>query len=91
MDHFFCFVTRLAIFYHFYLSIFLEHEQEIKKILCSALNLFTVTVTVIYQMLFATGWSGDTTMDFLVGGESFRNSLIKLAGTCKSLRNICKY
>ena len=91
MDHFFCFVTRLAIFYHFYLSIFLEHEQQIKKILCSALNLITVTVTVIYQMLFATGWSGDTTMDFLVGGESFRNSLIKLAGTCKSLRNICKY
>lgn len=42
-------------------------------------------------MLFATGWSGDTTVDFLVGGESFRNSLIKLAGTCKSLRNICKY
>ena len=42
-------------------------------------------------MLFATGWSGDSSIDFLVGGEAFRPSLVKLAGSCKSLRNVCKY
>jgi hypothetical protein len=43
------------------------------------------------QMLFATGWTGDSTIDFLVGGEAFRPSLVALAENCKSLRNVCKY
>ena len=42
-------------------------------------------------MLFATGWTGDSTIDFLVGGEAFRPSLVALSENCKSLRNVCKY
>jgi non-ribosomal peptide synthetase component F len=44
-----------------------------------------------YEMLFATGWKGDPTIDFLVGGEAFRPSIIPLAKNCRSLRNVCKY
>ena len=41
-----------------------------------------------YEMLLATGWTGDITIDFLVGGEAFRPSLLELAERCKSLRNV---
>jgi surfactin family lipopeptide synthetase A len=41
-----------------------------------------------YEMLFATGWLGDKTIDFLVGGEAFRPSIVPLAGASKSLRNV---
>jgi non-ribosomal peptide synthetase component F len=43
-----------------------------------------------YEMLFATGWKGDPSIDFLVGGEAFRPSIIPLAKNCRSLRNVCK-
>lgn len=41
-----------------------------------------------FEMLFATGWTGDESTDFLVGGEAFRPSILKLAEKSKSLRNV---
>ncbi len=45
-----------------------------------------------YEMMLATGWKGDPFIDFLVGGEAFRPSLLpitdKAGGRCKSLRNV---
>jgi non-ribosomal peptide synthetase component F len=45
-----------------------------------------------YEMVLANGWKGDPFIDFLVGGEAFRPSLLpitdKAGGRCKSLRNV---
>jgi amino acid adenylation domain-containing protein len=41
-----------------------------------------------FEMLFASGWTGDPDIDFLVGGEAFRPSLVPLAHNCRSLRNV---
>jgi non-ribosomal peptide synthetase component F len=44
-----------------------------------------------YEMMLATGWTGDGSIDFLVGGEAFRPSLLPLTHNCKSFRNVCKF
>ena len=41
-----------------------------------------------YEMFFAIGWTGDKGIDFFVGGEAFRPSLLKLVDNCRSLRNL---
>eukprot|EP01041_Mallomonas_annulata_P012877 gene12877-27158_t len=41
-----------------------------------------------YEMMLATGWTGDKNIDFLVGGEAFRPSLLPLVTHSRSLRNI---
>ena len=51
------------------------------------LNFFQATPTT-YDMLFAIGWAGDPNVDFLVGGEAFRPSLIKAVRNCHSFRNV---
>lgn len=50
-------------------------------------NVFQATPTT-YEMMLATGWRGDQNIDFLVGGEAFRASLLPLLGTCRSIRNV---
>ena len=52
-------------------------------------SVFQATPTT-YEMMLATGWKGDATVDFLVGGEAFRPTLLPLASNCRSLRNVCK-
>lgn len=52
-------------------------------------NIVQATPTT-FEMMLATGWTGDATIDFLVGGEAFRPILLKLVGNCKSVRNVCK-
>jgi amino acid adenylation domain-containing protein len=51
------------------------------------INFFQATPTT-YDMLFAIGWAGDPNVDFLVGGEAFRPSLIKAVRNCHSFRNV---
>jgi surfactin family lipopeptide synthetase A len=41
-----------------------------------------------FEMLLATGWKGDHSIDFLIGGEAFRPTLLPLVGNCKSIRNV---
>lgn len=41
-----------------------------------------------YDMLLTTGWTGDPSIQFLVGGEAFRPSLSPLISNSKSLRNV---
>ena len=41
-----------------------------------------------FEMFLATGWTGDSNIDFLVGGETFRPSLLPLARSCRSVRNV---
>jgi hypothetical protein len=50
-------------------------------------NVFQATPTT-YEMLLATGWTGDRDIDFLVGGEAFRPSLIPITRQCRSFRNV---
>jgi len=64
--------------------------------LLDLMDAFQVTVfqatPTTYEMMLATGWKGDPRIDFLVGGEAFRPSLLPIAdkagGRCKSLRNV---
>ena len=39
------------------------------------------------EMMFVTGWDGNPSIDFLVAGEAFRPSLLKLVYNCRSIRN----
>ena len=41
-----------------------------------------------YEMLLASGFNGDRSIDFLVGGEAFRASILPLVQNCKSFRNV---
>ena len=41
-----------------------------------------------YEMLLATGWNGDNDIDFLVGGEAFRPSLLPLLKKCRTCGNV---
>lgn len=41
-----------------------------------------------YEMMLATGWTGNSSIDFLVGGEAFRPALLPLTANCKSLHNV---
>jgi non-ribosomal peptide synthetase component F len=50
-------------------------------------TVFQATPTT-YELMLATGWAGDMKIDFLVGGEAFRPSLLPLIGACRSLRNV---
>ena len=52
-----------------------------------SVGVFQATPTT-YEMMLATGWRGDRSIDFLVGGEAFRPSLIQLARESRSLRNV---
>jgi len=40
-----------------------------------------------FEMMFVTGWDGNSSIDFLVAGEAFRPSLFKLVYNCSSIRN----
>ena len=51
------------------------------------INIMQATPTT-YEMLIATGWKGDEKIDFLVGGEAFRPSLLMLLQKCRSCRNV---
>ena len=37
------------------------------------------------------GWTGDNKVDFLVGGEACRPTLLPIASKSKRLLNVCKY
>eukprot|EP01039_Chlorochromonas_danica_P000739 gene739-803_t len=50
-------------------------------------DIFQATPTT-YEMLLATGWTGDVHIQFLVGGEAFRPSLLPIAQHCASLLNV---
>lgn len=50
-------------------------------------NVFQATPTS-YEMMLATGWDGDGGIDFLVGGEACRPSVLPVALNCRSLRNV---
>jgi non-ribosomal peptide synthetase component F len=50
-------------------------------------NLFQATPTT-YEMMMATGWEGDESIQFLVGGEAFRSTLLPLAKKCAALVNV---
>ena len=50
-------------------------------------NVFQATPTS-YEMLLATGWTGDKHIDFLVGGEAIRASVLPIAMNCRSMRNV---
>ena len=41
-----------------------------------------------YEMLLASGWGGDMSIDFLVGGEAFRSTILPLTQNCRSMRNV---
>lgn len=41
-----------------------------------------------FEMCLATGWNGDPTIHFLVGGEAFRPKLKEIIQNCKSMRNV---
>eukprot|EP01041_Mallomonas_annulata_P015829 gene15829-33383_t len=41
-----------------------------------------------FEMMLATGWTGDKNIDLLIGGEAFRPSLIPLITASKSVRNV---
>jgi polyketide synthase PksJ len=53
-------------------------------------DVFQATPTT-YEMMLATGWTGDKQIDFLVGGEACRPSVLPIALNCRSFRNVCKY
>jgi len=59
----------------------LEYLEEAKVTVMQA-------TPTTYEMMLATGWKGDASIDFLVGGEAFRPSLTPLSRNCKSLRNV---
>ena len=59
----------------------------IELIQAHGINVFQATPTT-YEMMLATGWKGDDSIDFLVGGEAFRPTLLALAAASKSLRNV---
>jgi amino acid adenylation domain-containing protein len=40
-----------------------------------------------YEMMLATGWKGDKSVDFIVGGEACRRSVLPLSRCCHSLNN----
>jgi len=40
-----------------------------------------------FEMMLATGWTGDSKIDFLVAGEAFRPSLLNIVYNCRSIRN----
>ena len=40
-----------------------------------------------FEMMLATGWTGDPKIDFLVAGEAFRPSLLNIVYNCRSIRN----
>ena len=50
------------------------------------INVFQATPTT-YEMLLLAGWTGNSSIDFLVGGEAFRSSLLQFLENCKSFRN----
>ena len=52
-------------------------------------DVFQATPTT-YEMMLATGWTGNPQIDFLVGGEACRPSVLPIALNCRSLRNVCK-
>jgi len=52
-----------------------------------SINFFQATPTT-YDMMFAIGWQGDKNIDFLVGGEAFRPSLLPAVRNCRSFRNV---
>lgn len=52
-----------------------------------SVNVFQATPTS-YEMMLATGWTGDETIDFLVGGEACRPAVLPVAHKCKSLWNV---
>ena len=52
-----------------------------------SIGVFQATPTT-YEMMLATGWRGDRSIDFIVGGEAFRPSLLQLARESRSLRNV---
>ena len=52
-----------------------------------SVGVFQATPTT-YEMMFATGWTGDRSIDFLVGGEAFRPSLVNLVRESRSVRNV---
>jgi hypothetical protein len=50
-------------------------------------TVFQATPTT-YEMLLAAGWTGDKSIDFLIGGEAFRSSVLPIANNCSSMRNV---
>lgn len=50
------------------------------------INVFQATPTT-YEMMLATGWNGNQSIDFLVGGEAFRPSILAVASNCRSFHN----
>ena len=50
-------------------------------------NIFQATPTT-YEMLLMWGWSGNASLDMLVGGEAFRPKLLELVNNCRSIRNV---
>ena len=50
-------------------------------------SVFQATPTS-YEMLLASGWTGDKSIDFLVGGEACRPTILPIAHNCRSLRNV---
>ena len=59
----------------------------LKLIKREAIRVVQATPTT-YEMMLATGWRGDVSIDFLVGGEAFRPSLLPLIEVSHSLRNV---
>ena len=53
-------------------------------------TVFQATPTT-YEMMLATGWTGDSKISFLVGGEAFRPTILPLVRNCRTLLNVCKY
>ena len=41
-----------------------------------------------FEMMLATGWRGDPLLDVLVGGETFRPSLLPMVANSRSVRNV---
>eukprot|EP01041_Mallomonas_annulata_P012734 gene12734-26825_t len=41
-----------------------------------------------YEMMLASGWKGDNSINLLIGGEAFRPSLIPLITASRSVRNV---
>eukprot|EP00981_Chlorochromonas_danica_P002495 scaffold474_cov169-Ochromonas_danica.AAC.30 len=52
-----------------------------------SVTIFQATPTT-YEMMLATGWTGDEKVHFLVGGEAFRPSLLPIAQKCASFLNV---
>lgn len=50
-------------------------------------TVFQATPTT-YEMMLATGWTGDERVKFLVGGEAFRPTILPLARKCSDLLNV---